>query len=133
MRNATKIFFRHPKGSLRSHTIWLGWMMFLMGCFLGVSLPVIAQDKQTEPEGDSITIEATLVTIPVIVTDAQGKYIQQLKAEDFKIFDNNTAQQINFFDAADARLGPLEEISSQQRLEKRLFAFHGAQTSDLIG
>ena len=104
MRNATKIFFRHPKGSLRSHTIWLGWMMFLMGCFLGVSLPVIAQDKQTEPEGDSITIEATLVTIPVIVTDAQGKYIQQLKAEDFKIFDNNTAQQINFFDAADAPL-----------------------------
>jgi VWFA-related protein len=53
---------------------------------------VLAQD-------DVIKVRANLVNIDVMVKDKKGKYIPDLKAEDFTIVENGVAQKIEFFDA----------------------------------
>jgi VWFA-related protein len=57
--------------------------------------PVKAQE--TTP-ADVIKIDSNLVSVPVIVSDRNGRYISRLAAERFTLFDNNTRQKIAFFD-----------------------------------
>ena len=61
---------------------------------LGVC-PVKAQD--TTP-ADVIRIDSNLVSVPVIVSDRNGRYISGLAAERFTLYDNSTQQKIRFFD-----------------------------------
>lgn len=53
---------------------------------------------QQQPE-DVVRVRANLVNIDVIVKDKKGKYIPDLKAQDFTIVENGVAQKIEFFDA----------------------------------
>ena len=53
---------------------------------------------QQQPD-DVVRVKANLVNIDVIVKDKKGKYIPDLKAEDFTIVENGVAQKIEFFDA----------------------------------
>ncbi len=50
------------------------------------------------PEDDEIIkINTTLVSIPVVVTDRQGRHVSGLRAEDFTVFQNGKKQEIGFF------------------------------------
>jgi Ca-activated chloride channel family protein len=53
---------------------------------------------------DVIKVDSNLVSVPVIVSDREGRYIPNLTADRFKLFDNNTEQQISSFDAAEEPL-----------------------------
>ncbi|HEX6045002.1 MAG TPA: VWA domain-containing protein [Pyrinomonadaceae bacterium] len=70
-------------------------MKFLLVCVLGLLLaaPCLAQDD------DVVRVKSNLVNIDVIVKDKKGKYVQDLKAEDFTIFENGVPQKLEFFDA----------------------------------
>jgi VWFA-related protein len=57
----------------------------------------VALAQQTDEE--VIRTKSNLVNIDVIVKDKKGKYIPDLKAEDFTIVENGVAQKIEFFDA----------------------------------
>src|SRR5688572_16361376 len=46
---------------------------------------------------DVVRVETNLITIPVSVFDRHGLYIQNLRKENFKIFDEGTEQQIEYF------------------------------------
>ena len=54
--------------------------------------PCVAQD-------DVVRVKSNLVNIDVLVKDKKGKYVADLKAEDFTIFENGVPQKIEFFDA----------------------------------
>ena len=58
-----------------------------------LALPAQAQDD------DVVRVKSNLVNIDVIVKDKKGKYVSDLKAEDFTITENGVAQKIEFFDA----------------------------------
>ena len=65
--------------------------------FVGVvvlllAMPCAAQD-------DVVKVKSNLVNIDVLVKDKKGKYIPDLKAEDFTVYENGVAQKIEFFDA----------------------------------
>jgi uncharacterized membrane protein YgcG len=62
---------------------------------------VRAQDNQP---AEVIKVYSNLVSVPVIVSDRNGRYIPGLKQEDFKLFDNNTQRALSFFDAAEEPL-----------------------------
>ena len=53
---------------------------------------------------DVIKVDSNLVSVPVIVSDREGRYIPNLTADRFKLFDNNAEQQISYFDAAEEPL-----------------------------
>ncbi len=67
---------------------------FLIGVFvLLLVAPCAAQDD------DVVKVKSNLVNIDVLVKDKKGKYVSDLKAEDFTIFENGVQQKIEFFDA----------------------------------
>ena len=52
-----------------------------------------------QQEEDVVKVKSNLVNIDVIVKDKKGKYISDLKPEDFTIIENGVAQKLEFFDA----------------------------------
>src|SRR5690349_22425167 len=54
---------------------------------------------QAQEQEDVVKVKSNLVNIDVIVKDKKGKYISDLKPEDFTIVENGVAQKIEFFDA----------------------------------
>ncbi|HEY6046352.1 MAG TPA: VWA domain-containing protein, partial [Pyrinomonadaceae bacterium] len=61
--------------------------------------PVAAPDAGPEDvaEGDVVRVETTLVSIPVSVMDRDGKFIPNLRKEDFKIWEDGVEQQVAYF------------------------------------
>jgi len=51
--------------------------------------------------GDVIKVDTTLVTLPVSVMDRNGKYIPNLRKEDFRLWEDGTEQTVAFFSAVD--------------------------------
>lgn len=47
--------------------------------------------------GDGVRLEANLVTVPTIVMDRDGRYITDLRKEDFQILEDGVEQKIAFF------------------------------------
>ena len=71
-------------------------------CLILASIPPglgksLAQAGQDEP----IRLKATLVQVPVIVSDSGGRYIVDLKKSDFKLLEDGVPQQIDFFAPVD--------------------------------
>jgi VWFA-related protein len=72
-----------------------------------LTLSVHAQEqKPSEPvkeesEDEVLRVETTLVTVPVRVKNQNGGYIPNLRAEDFRIFEDGVEQEIEIFETAD--------------------------------
>ncbi len=65
-------------------------------------------EKSPQPDGpeeveagDVITVNTTLVTLPVSVTDRNGRYIPTLRKEDFRIWEDGIEQRVAFFQSVD--------------------------------
>ncbi len=101
MRWALEEIERRPKmnanqrrlATIRDHP----WQICLLGLML-LSVTAHAQTPTTQDE-DVIKVKSNLVNIDVIVKDKKGKYISDLKAEDFTITENGQPQKVEFFDA----------------------------------
>src|SRR4029078_2305782 len=52
-------------------------------------------------EGDVLKVETSLVTVPVSVLDRQGRFISNLKQDDFHIFENGVEKTIAYFEPAE--------------------------------
>ena len=62
--------------------------------------PVDAGPEEVEA-GDIIKVNTTLVTLPVSVMDRDGRYIPNLRKEDFRLWEEDVEQNIAFFSAVD--------------------------------
>src|SRR5690242_14264249 len=69
------------------------YFALLIPIVLLCSAVAFAQDE------DVVKVKSNLVNIDVIVKDKKGKYISDLKPEDFTIIENGVAQKLEFFDA----------------------------------
>lgn len=68
------------------------------------AFPAFAQNPQKLPDdGEVIKTKSNLVNIDVLVKDKKGKYVSDLKPEDFTISENGVVQKIEFFDGPLAR------------------------------
>jgi Ca-activated chloride channel family protein len=56
-------------------------------------------DSATPPDNgdDTIKLDATLVSIPVLVSDRSGRYVPQLNQNDFLLYEDGVQQEIAFF------------------------------------
>lgn len=62
------------------------------------------ESKPTPEEvdaGDIIKVNTTLVTIPVSVMDRDGRYVPNLRKEDFRLWEDGVQQDIAFFSSVD--------------------------------
>jgi VWFA-related protein len=58
-----------------------------------VSLALAQSDKPSRP----IKVQVNEVIVPVTVTDYKGRFVSNLEAKDFKIYDQDKEQRIEFF------------------------------------
>jgi VWFA-related protein len=56
-----------------------------------------AAQTQKQDSEQTLKIDTTLVSVPVIVSDRQGRYIAGLKASDFTLYEDRVKQPIVFF------------------------------------
>ena len=65
------------------------------------SAPQESLPQSNEPEeleaGDVIRVNTTLITVPVSVMDRDGKYIPNLRQQDFHIYEDGVEHQIAYF------------------------------------
>lgn len=62
---------------------------------------VVDPGPEEVSEGDVIRVDTSFVSVPVSVVDRQGRFIPNLKREDFTIFENGVEQQVAHFEPAD--------------------------------
>lgn len=66
-------------------------------------LPVVAPvdaKQESEPEveeNDVVRVSTNLITVPAEVMDRNGRYIGNLRREDFRVFENGVEQEIAYF------------------------------------
>ena len=67
----------------------------------GEQKPAATSSKDAGPEevgeGDVVRVETTLVSIPVSVMDRDGKYIPDLRKEDFRVWEDGVEQRVAYF------------------------------------
>jgi hypothetical protein len=86
------------------------WLLCLLGLLLAPGL--LAQDRQI------FHADATLVTVPVLVTDARGIPVNDLQANEFRLFDNGVPTEIRHIlleDELPLVIGIIIDISASQR------------------
>ena len=66
-----------------------------------LSFPVRSQEPQIV---DTIKIDTNLISVPVIVSDRNNRYVPDLKVEAFRLFDNQVEQKISYFDTGEEPL-----------------------------
>ncbi len=55
-------------------------------------------DKEEVSEGDVVRIDTNLVTVPVSVLDRDGRFISDLRREEFKVLENGVEQKLAYFE-----------------------------------
>ena len=63
----------------------------------------LARAQSQEPL-DTIKIDTNLISVPVIVSDRENRYVPDLKVEAFRLFDNQVEQKIAYFDTGEEPL-----------------------------
>jgi VWFA-related protein len=84
-----------------------------------VSLQMIVAQSQDNKEAqkkqdETVKLETRLVTLDVVVKDKKGRYVTDLKAEDFSVFEEGVAQKVEFFSPP---LGPGNESSQPKSVD----------------
>src|SRR5262245_7039397 len=59
--------------------------------------PGFGQSKKKPEKDDTIRLESDLITLDAIVTDKDGNYIRDLKADDFSVYEDGTLRKLDFF------------------------------------
>ena len=57
-----------------------------------------SNDADEVSEGDVVRIDTNLVTVPVSVLDRDGRFISDLRREQFSVFENGVEQKIAYFE-----------------------------------
>jgi VWFA-related protein len=72
---------------------------------------------QESDEEDVVRVNTTLVTVPVSVMDRNGKYILDLRREDFRLYEDGAEQEIANFDSTEKpfTIALLLDISDSMR------------------
>ena len=76
-------------------------LVAIFAAFLLAALTVQSQEPQTV---DTISIDTNLISVPVIVSDRDNRYVPDLQIDSFHLFDNQIEQKITYFDTGEEPL-----------------------------
>src|SRR5438045_411799 len=75
-------------------------LLVILSLLCGAARPQSRQSKETQKgAGDEevVTVRSRLVNVDVSVKDKKGNYVNDLKADDFNVFENGVRQKVEFF------------------------------------
>jgi VWFA-related protein len=82
------------------------------------------QEAKPDDAGAQIKVQSTEVIVPVTVTDSKDRFVSNLTAKDFKIFEDGKEQKIVYFSAEHNQpmvIGFLMDLSNASRLHWKTF------------
>lgn len=95
MRMNRRVFFRRFAWRCLSLLVgFCAWQIFPLSTIHG----------QAQEPIDTIKIDTNLISVPVIVSDRENRYVRDLRIEAFRLFDNQVEQKIAFFDTGEEPL-----------------------------
>ncbi len=62
---------------------------------------ISATAAQTTGDDEVIKVETSLISLPITVLDRNGRYIADLKKENFKVIEEGTEQEVEYFGTVD--------------------------------
>ena len=76
----------------------------------------------SEEIGDDnvIRVDTALVTVPVSVMDREGRFVYDLKRDDFRIFENDVEQEIAFFESVESPFTVVLMLDTSSSVWKKL-------------
>lgn len=80
-------------------------------------------------EGDIVRVNTTLVSLPVSVTDRDGKYIPNLRKEDFRVWEDGVEQQVAYFASTEKPFTVALVIDTSGSVRERLQEIQDAAMS----
>jgi VWFA-related protein len=101
----------------RGTLLFGGLSHLIVVVFVGLILSwsaAVAPGQEAQQPIDTLRIDTNLISVPVIVSDRQGRYVPGLTVQDFKLYDNSVEQKISFFDAAEEPLNILLLLDTSQ-------------------
>jgi VWFA-related protein len=78
--------------------------MKLAAIFAALLLTALTVQSQEPQTVDTISIDTNLISVPVIVSDRDNRYVPNLKIDSFHLFDNQIEQKITYFDTGEEPL-----------------------------
>jgi Ca-activated chloride channel family protein len=78
------------------------------------------QQKKPEPDEGVIKLETNLIVLNVTVTDASNQYVEGLKAEDFKVFEDTAPQEILSFRSDEAPFAGAILLDTSGSMERKM-------------
>lgn len=79
-------------------------------------------------EGDVIRVDTALVTVPVSVLDRNGRYVPQLRRDQFRLFENGVEQKIAYFATTESPFSVVLLIDTSGSTQVRLDDIQDAAT-----
>ncbi len=90
-------------------------MIRQIAVFVGLTLLLGVTISSAQVKGDdAIKIETKLVSVPTIVSDRDGRYVPNLTAADFTVFQDGAKQNIEFFAATEEPISVALLIDTSQ-------------------
>jgi Ca-activated chloride channel family protein len=103
------------------------------GRYLGLSIAVLAAlaasaAKQPIDRAQVLSVETSLVVLPVTVVDRRGRVVTGLTKDDFTVYDNNEPQAIQLFASEDVpwTVGLVIDSSSSMRGQREAITAAGS-------
>ena len=59
--------------------------------------PQVERQKPSQPEDEPIRLKTTLVQVPVVVKESGGRYLTDLKKDEFEIYEDGVKREVSFF------------------------------------
>ncbi|HYM00208.1 MAG TPA: VWA domain-containing protein [Blastocatellia bacterium] len=87
------------------------------------------QSKEKQGSDDEIKLNSTLVQVPAIVTDHDGKFIDDLSKDNFKIYEDGKAQPIGTFATVQQPFNVVLVLDTSNTAEDRLKAIQDTAVS----
>ena len=82
-------------------------------------------------QDEVIRVDTNLVTIPATVLDREGRYITNLKKEDFQIFENGDEQDVEFFESVEQPFTILFLVDTSGSMDSQMIILARAANSFL--
>jgi Ca-activated chloride channel homolog len=105
----------------------------LVGLVVGPSAQAVqkSKDQKDGKDQDTIKLSADLVIVDVTATDAEGRYIHGLRADDFSITEDGAPQEVASFSAEEAPFAASILIDISGSMEFKFGMVRGAAASFL--
>ncbi len=102
-------------------------------CFLLVFLSILSFTSFSQEVGKvEEKVEVYLVSVPTIVLDKKGKFVEGLKKEDFEVFEDGERQEITTFYLERFSEGKYQIEGLEEKESKRLEKILGGRTILII-